>query len=79
MFYPPGFQSFLRRNDFDYGDYDASDADWSSFYFPTCEGEIECSERRALHINCLPREILIHIFSYLSARAISKSVLPVSC
>ncbi len=30
-----------------------------------------------LHINCLPEEILVKIFSYLPANTISQSVLPV--
>ena len=33
--------------------------------------------RRGLHINCLPEEILIKIFSNLAARDIIRSVLPV--
>lgn len=75
-----GFQAFLRRNDYSYHhgyvDND-SDFDWSSFYYQPCDLEHNCGEGGSLHINCLPDEIILKIFSYLSARTISKTVLPV--
>lgn len=69
-----GIQSILRRNEYEYGDDCPSDADWGSFYYPVCDEQI-CEH--GIHINCLPKEILLKIFSFLSARCVSQSVLPV--
>jgi hypothetical protein len=81
----PGFQSFLRRSDADCIDDGASDADWNSggggfyCYFPPSTPHIDdCTDAyTGLHVNCLPEEILIKIFSNLPARDIIRSVLPV--
>ena len=71
-----GFQALMRRNDYDGYAADESDADWSNFYYHPCDDHM-CGEGGAIHINCLPEEILVKIFSYLSACAISQTVLPV--
>lgn len=75
---PSGFQSFLRGGDYDGGGENMSDADWHSFYFPAHDGETPCGGGDSgIHINCLPEEVLVKIFSNLPAREVSRSVLPV--